>query len=273
MTESKPSILNPDDDAPDYDRLWSGIYAGGRRPRSPRARLAQASFDRAGTEARRAARLERETSGLLEVAMRAAVPPAPDPEVSAVFVESVQCIGALDWIVRRYSPRVIVLVRGLLNTVASWNQLDFVRNPRELATLAAYAHREWGVEPPPPGAPVIAHQTFVIATQMAMLRAARDRHADWTVASHEELCVDAPARLGALAISIGLGWSETANDAVRASNREGSDPFGTQRVTSIQPERWRERLSTEDLAEISGVVERFVHPAGGIRDRVQQLRR
>lgn len=243
--------------APDYARLWDGTFSGGVRPRSRRGRIAQVAFDRAGTEARRRARAGDGTSLLLQLALRTAQPPVAWPGPEHVFVKSVQCIGAVEWIVQRYSPRVIVLFRSVLNTVASWNQLDFVRNPREVAALALHARARWGVEPLPADAPPIAHQTFMIATQNAMLRSAQEAHPEWSVASHEGLCVDAPTRMGELAASVGLEWTDAAAEAVRASDRDGSDPFGTLRATSLQPDKWRERLTEADLTEIRSVLARF----------------
>lgn len=257
MRYGENPILAVDDPAREYDRLWRGIYGGGFRSHSVRGRIAQTAFDRAGTPARQRARAGEGTSALLQVAMRTAVPPQSGGAPESIFVKSVQCIGAVEWIVRRYSPRVIVLFRSVLNTVASWNQLDFVRNPREVAALALHARARWGVEPLPADAPAIAQQTFMIATQTAMLRAALAAHPEWTVASHEDLCVDAPTRMGELAASVGIEWTDAARDAVRASDRDGSDPFGTRRPTSLQPDRWRERLTESDLAQIRTVLARF----------------
>lgn len=257
MQYGESPILDPGDPAPDYERLWRGIYSGGLRSQNVRGRIAQAAFDRAGTAARRRARAGDGTSLLLQLAMRTAQPPTPDPDAVHLFVKSVQCIGAVDWIVNRHSPRVIVLFRSLLNTVASWYQLEFVRNPREVAALTAYARRSWGVEPPPPTAPAVAHQTFVVAVHTGMLRCAADRHPEWTVASHEEICLDPPARLRALAETVGLEWTEAADSAVRESDRDGNEPFSTNRVSQREPERWRERLTPDDVSEIRRVIDGF----------------
>ena len=243
--------------APDYERLWDGVFTGGARSRSRRGRVAQVAFDRAGTDARRLARAGCGTSPLLRLALHAAQPPVGVTGHEHVLVKSVQCIGALDWIDHRYSPTVIVVFRSILNTVASWHQLDFVRNPREWAVLVEYARREWSVSPPPATAPVIAHRAFVVAVQTAMLRRAADRHPAWTVVQHEALCEDVSARFRSLAATIGLEWSDAADESVRASDQDGSEPFGTKRVSSLQPERWRERLSDDDVNEIRGVTAMF----------------
>jgi hypothetical protein len=262
MRYGESPILAPGDAAPDYERMWNGILSGGRPPRDPRGRLGQFAFEQAGTEARRRARAGTGTSLWLQVAEQTAQPARTDPDARDVFVTSVQCVGALDWIAQRFSPRVIVLFRSLLNTVASWHEMTYMHNPKESATLAAFAQRAWGVDPPAPDAPLVAQRAFVVAVQFGLLRSAIARHPEWVVASHEELCGDASVRLRALAAAVGLDWSDAADDFVRASNEESDEPWGTKRLTHLQPERWRDRLGAEDVDAIREVVDRFPDRAG-----------
>lgn len=261
MRYGESPILDRSDPAPDYERLWRGILAGGLETRDPRGMLGQLAFERAGTQARRNARAGSGTSFLLRVAERTAQPPRPDLNAQHVFVTSVQCMGSLDWIVERFAPRVIILFRSLLNTIASWHELEYMRNPRETASITTYAWKHWRVEPPPSDAPEIAHRAFIVAVQTGMLRCAADDHPDWTTASHEELCVDAAARLPALAGQIGLDWTKAADDFIQDSNREGGGPWSTTRVTHLQPERWRDRLTPEDVSAINSVIDQFPEEA------------
>ena len=135
------------------------------------------------------------------------------------------------------------------------------RNPRESASLSAYAWKHWKVKPPASDAPVIAHRAFIVGVQTGMLRCAADTHPEWTVASHEDLCVDAAVRLPQLAGAVGLDWSPAADDFVQASNREGGDPWSTNRLTHLQPERWRDRLTPEDVRAINSVIDQFPEEA------------
>jgi hypothetical protein len=248
--------LAPDDPAPDYARLWHGAFAGGQPPHDPRGRLGQLAFHRAGTEARRRARSGAGTNLLLRLAAAAAQPPQPDLRARHVLVKSVQCTRALDWIDAHFAPRVILLFRSPLNTLASWRELGFVRNPRETQELTAYARSRWGVEAPGPDAPALAHQTFTFAVLTAAMHAAAAAHPRWTVAHHEDLCLDAPARFRALADSVGLEWTDEAEEFLRESDRGGAG-FATNRVTREQPDRWRERLDDDDVRIIHAVLDEF----------------
>jgi hypothetical protein len=252
--------VEPGAPAPEYRRLWAGAFAGGSRARGPRARLAEWTYQRAGTPARRSARRGGSISLWLQAALRTAEPAVADPSARNVVVKSVQCALALEWIAHEFAPRVVVLFRHPLNTIASWRDMGFVasatRNPREHAVLTEAAATRWGVVPPPADAPELAHHAFEFGVLTNALADAAAVHPDWIVARHEELCVDAPARLRELAEALGLDWSDAADRFVRASDREGAG-FATTRVASAQPDRWRDRLSTEDVDAIREVLRGF----------------
>jgi hypothetical protein len=253
--------LEPGQPARDYDRLWSGAFRGGAPSHSIAARLAVRAYDRAGVERRRAARQSGSPDPMLRAATRLAQPPgatstgARSSGAQHVLVKSVQCARSVEWVANRFEPAVIVLERNPLNTLASWQELGFVRNDTETRRLAEYARRRWDVEAPDER-DALSTQTFVFAVLMSAIKDAAKRHPEWLVVSHDELCSDAPSRLRALAERVGLGWTDEADEFVRASDRSGSG-YATNRRTSEQPERWRRRLSPGDVDTIQRVLDRF----------------
>jgi hypothetical protein len=162
----------------------------------------------------------------------------------------------LEWITDRFRPRVLVVERNPLNVLASWNELGYVRNPRETAALIVHARHRWGVEPPAVDAPHLALQAFVFAVLTSSLREAAEQHPEWVRTTHEELCVDAQARFAALATELGLVWGDRAASFVTESDADGT-PYRTQRRTEEQPDRWRERLDADQVATIRDVLGRF----------------
>jgi hypothetical protein len=260
MAFGENARLDPGAAAADYRRLWAGAFAGGVRASGIGARFAEWTYHRAGTPARRRARRGDDVSPWLQAALRTAVPPVADPEARHVVVKSVQCALAAEWISQEFGPRVVVLFRHPLNTIASWRDMGFeasvVRNPREHAVLVDVAATRWGVAPPPADAPEMAHHAFEFGVLTNALADAASRHPDWIVARHEELCVDAAVRLRQLAERVGLEWSDAADRFVRESDRDGAG-FATTRVASAQPDRWRDRLATEDVDAIRGVLRGF----------------
>lgn len=251
--------LQPGEIAPDYERLWAGVWSGAAPARGLAARIADRAYHHAGTEARRKARAGERVVPLLRIARRAARPPAADPGSANVVAKSVQCAWSIEWIVDRFTPVTVVLSRHPLNAIASWRDLGFVRNPRENDALARDAHDRWGVTPPASDAPLLAHQAFVYAVTASALADAAARHPDWIMVGHEDLCRDAAGGLRDLAARLGLVWTDAAEEFVAASDGDGSG-FATVRVAAEQRDRWRERLSTTEVDVVRSVLAEF--PAG-----------
>jgi hypothetical protein len=252
--------LDPGAVAPDYRRLWAGAFAGGLRAPGAAARFAEWTYHRAGTPARRRARRGDRISPWLQAALRTAAPPVADPRARHVVVKSVQCGLAVAWLAQEFGPQVVVLFRHPLNTIASWREMGFVasgdRNPREHEVIVATAAERWGIAPPPPDAPELARHAFEFGVLTNALADAAARNPGWVVARHEELCVDSAVRMRALAEQVGLEWSDDAERFVRDSNRDGAG-FATTRVASEQVDRWRDRLSADDVETIRAVLHGF----------------
>lgn len=250
--------LAPGDPAPDYERLWTGALAGGRRPGTWRDRLAWRLYEGTPLDERRDARATGRPSARLRLVRALAVPRAAEPNARHVVVKSVQSILAVDWIAQRFRPRVLVVERHPFNVLASWIELDFVRNPRESGTISVAARERWGLEPPGPDAPRLEHQAFHYGVLSSALRDAAARHPEWITTCHEHLCVDSVVRFRALAPTVGLEWGEAADHFVTDSDREGR-PYRTNRRAEEQPERWRERLDARQIATIRETLARFPH--------------
>lgn len=250
--------LSPGDHAPDVERLWAGALAGGRPAGTIRDRLARAIFERTPLDDLRAARAAGRASGRAGLAAKLAVARRAEPAAARVVVKSVQSALALDWIVDRFSPQVLLIERNPFNVLASWSELGYVRNPRESAAIAAHARARWGVDAPGDDAPHLAHQAFLFGVLTSALREAAAAHPEWVRTHHEDLCVDTVPRFRALAADVGLVWGDAAEHFVTESDREGT-PYRTQRRTEDQPDRWRDRLDAEQVATIRATLARFPH--------------
>lgn len=264
LRHGETPILAPGDAAPDLERLWAGALGGGRRSRTPRARFAWRLYERTPVERRRAARAGEGTDLRLRVAAALAVPPQPDLAPRHVVVKSVQCALSLEWIVDRFHPRVLVVERHPFNVLASWIDLGFLRNPREVARVAQEGERRWGVTPPKPVAPHLEHQAFHLGVLASSLRESIAAHPEWVRTTHEHLCLDPAARLRAVATALGLEWGDAAERFVAESDAEEpgageSTPYRTRRRAADQPDRWRSRLDAAQVDTIRAVLDRFPH--------------
>jgi hypothetical protein len=251
-------VLEPGDDAPDFSRLWAGAFAGGRYAGTTRDRLARALYARVPVPVRWEAWLGGRVDPRLRVVTPLAVPRVAVPEARHVVVKSVRAELALDWVADRFGPTVLVVERNPLNVLASWIELDFVRDPREADALAGEARRRWGVPALDPGASQLERQAFAFGVRAAGLRDSLDRHPEWIRTTHEALCVDSEPRFAALAGALGLTWGDAARDFLAQSDAAGSG-YRTRRPTSEQPDRWRERLDAEQVATIRATLARFPH--------------
>jgi hypothetical protein len=255
--------LAPGERDDDFERLWEGAFAGGRYARTARDRAARAVFARTPVADRWEAWLGGKVSAPLRLAARLAVPRVAEPNARYVVVKSVRAELMTEWVAERFLPHVLVVERDPRNVLASWIELDFVRDPREAASVAGYARRRWDVAAPGPNEPQLVQQAFYYGVLAAALRDAAERHPEWRRVTHEHLCVDTPARFATLAAGLGLEWGDAAHAYLVSSDAEGTG-YDTRRPTTAQPDRWRERLDPDQVATIRTTLARF--PVGLLQD-------
>jgi hypothetical protein len=248
--------LAPGEHDVDLERLWQGALAGGRYAGTPRDRVARALYRRTAVRDRWEAWLGGKVSPALRATAVLAVPRVAVPGARHVVAKSVRAELMLEWVVDRFRPTVLVVERDPLNVLASWIELDFVRDPREAAALASHARRNWGLTAPDRDEPQLAQQAFAFGVQASALRDAARRHPEWAVVTHEHLCVESDARFATLASRLGLEWGAAAGAYLAASDTEGTG-YATRRPTADQPARWRDRLDEDQVATIRAVLARF----------------
>ncbi len=256
MRHGENPVLDPGESAPDYERLWFGAFAGGRPDPGVRARIGQRAYRSVDTSVRQRARAGEGVAAALRIAQRLARPPLSDPGARHVLVKSVQCARSIEWIQQRFDPRIVLLLRHPLNVLSSWRDLGFVRNPRETASMSQTAWLRWGIAAPDSAAPQLAQQAFMFGVLTESLLEAAERHPEWVIEHHEALCDDAPARMRNLAADLGLTWTPEAEEFIRDSDRVG-EGFDTRRVARDQADRWRTRLTDEEVDVIRGVLKSF----------------
>jgi hypothetical protein len=257
-----PALAAGDVDA-DYHRLFAGAFAGGRYAGTLRDKAARRIYGGVPIEDRWRAWLDGRVSPRLRLVSTLAVPRVAVPGEHNVIVKSVRSELAMEWLVAQFQPRVLLVERNPLNVLASWIELEYVRDSREAAAVAVHAQARWGIEPPAATEPRLVHQTFEYGVLACALRDAAAKHDDWTVAHHEQLCGDPVAEFRALADTLGLVWNDAASAFVTESDREGTG-YQTNRRATEQPDRWRARLDDEQVATIRSTLERF--PASLMRD-------
>ncbi len=123
-------VLEADDDDRDYERLFTGAFAGGRYAGTWRDKIARRLYGGTPVDDRWRAWLGGSVSPTLRLVTQLAVPRVGVPGAEHVIVKSVRSELAMDWIVARFRPQVLLVERNPLNVLASWIELDYVRDPR-----------------------------------------------------------------------------------------------------------------------------------------------
>jgi hypothetical protein len=241
--------------APLWDAVWSG-----RLPRMRGWKL------RAGRAALRMPRAVRDPLTRRYASVASRLPGGPKRTV----VKSIYSAFAVEWLVARYQPRVIAVQRNPLNVVSSWRQLGL--HGFDLGERPAVRERvldRLGLRPPSPLLSELGRLAWAVGLLTTVLGEAAARHPEWLLLTHEDLCVDPPARFREVFDRLGLPWSAEVARFLAESDRPG-EGFVEVRVAAEQPDRWRKRLSDAEVDEVSEVLRAFPQrgwlraPAGAV---------
>ena len=174
-----------------------------------------------------------------------------------VVVKSIYAQFAVDWLLRNYRPKVIVIQRHPLNVVSSWLELGV----DGFDLLSRPVVRERYLEPlgiPQPAR--YASRTQLTATWVGLLSTVLaehvERHPEWLLVTHEELCEEPEASIHRVCMTLGLTWTDEVARFLADSNRPGQG-FSNVRVTREQSTRWRSRLTGSQIMEIEAVLAQF----------------
>jgi hypothetical protein len=248
------AILDVEDAAPSYERLWRGAFAGGRLPTSLAPRLAACAFAGLAPERRRLARRGESIDLRTRAVLWGARPLGARSDVDAVVVKSVNAALSVEWIYEHLDrPKVLVVRRDPRNVLASWSAMGFgPPGPRVIGAMTEVARRRWHLDLQV-GDDAAVRSAALCACLMLGLHDGLRRHPEWSVVSHEAACRDPEVVLAAAAAEVGLEFGERARTFVRDSNREGTG-YATDRVAQDLPDQWRERLSTEQIDAIESIM-------------------
>lgn len=257
-------LLSPDREAPEYERLWTyafGLASVGSVDRARRA-AAHRLLRRVPPERVRAA-LRGVGPGLpVRTSEWLAVPEEPVTLTGNLVVKTINAPLAVEWIARRFRPRIAIVLRNPLSILSSWARLEWLGRPGDdmLDHVAPSVQEELARRLPIPGPPgeatVVARSAWMIGAFTCALQDAAARNPAWALVTHEELCEAPGTHYPALASSLGLEWGVGADRALAEMNRpgEGMDPF---RVASELKDVWRSRLGTEQIEEARSVLDQF----------------
>jgi hypothetical protein len=255
-------VLVENDIARDYEQLWESALTSGLRPTALRTLLSRGVLRVAPIQW-----IDRIVEGnpnlearSLQGALRLLARPRQAGGASQLLVvKSVHSAFALDFLTSRWPMEVVIVFRNPLNAIASWLEMGF--QPRHFEDddrIRAGVIERLGL----PGPNGNDHVTGVAYTYMVLtlsLRAAAAANPQWHTVVHEDLCANPVLGFAQLFEELRLPFSGPVANWVRSSDREGS-AFETNRVASEQANRWRRRLSPEQVRKILAMAESFGLP-------------
>jgi hypothetical protein len=257
-------VLTESDRAPrGYEQLWKKSLAGFRQSRYQGAlawKLDQGEKTMLDLWRAMCDHANPRISARLRLLTWLARPPSASADADRVIVKSVHAPLALEWIWARLRPQTLVVLRHPLNVIASWLELGWggcalEANPTVRARFAG----RWDLPQLEGDASRLQRLAWEAGLFTCALRDGVDRHPEWIAVSHEDLCIDPVLRFRDLFRRIDYQWSQKAKDYLEETNRPG-EGWSTYRVAADQPERWRRRLSREQISEIWSVLSRISAP-------------
>jgi hypothetical protein len=262
-------ILVPGDAVPGvYRRLWAGALGttGRREPMTGRVARRLYRHALAGSSVYESDEWPLARRAQLRTSI-ALARPCGDPPNGHVVVKTIYAVFALRWICAEWDPELVIVLRSPLNMVASFLALGWgppLDSELPFRESESAAMRAWETLLPshtltaqPGKALGLRRLTWQLAAMRAVLQQLAASRPDAIVLHHEEVCQDPYASFAAVSHSLGLPSGDAVDDYLHTSNRAGSAPFDTSRVTSQQPEAWRDRLTAEQVREVREIMSQF----------------
>jgi hypothetical protein len=245
-----------------YEQLWARAFRGFRQDRLTWRLVQLMKNERRDSDLWRAMcdHANPWVSPRLRVMASLAVPPWRREPADVVIVKSVYASLALEWVASRFRPLVVVSLRHPLNVISSWAEIGW--GGCALDTHPKIHDRfgpRFRLPQLGPGSSSLDRVAWEVGLFTSVLHAVAEDHQDWIVVSHEDLCADPAGRFRRLYEQIGLTWTDSTDRFLEGSNRPGTG-YSLDRVAADQPERWRKRLSPDQLREIWAVLSRFRAP-------------
>jgi hypothetical protein len=182
-----------------------------------------------------------------------------------VVVKEVAALMSVEWIARRYRPKVVIVVRHPCPVILS--ELEQGTSPED-SIMALLRQRELFRDHLEPWRRSIeaASTPFeklaaVWAARHRVIANAINRNRDWLVLSYEPLCLDPQKVFRWITYRLGLVWTcDLENYVEYTSSRNVPGHYKSVRISRLQPEKWKARITATEAESVRKMVERFRLP-------------
>ena len=173
-------------------------------------------------------------------------------------MKSIDVPLALEWLVARVRPQVVLVRRHPLDVVASRVQLGFLDDTVGYLDERAVATRleRWQSPARPVDARSFAHLVWMAGFAMSAYADVASAHPEFHVVDHERLCSDPTREFQRLVTNLGLVWTDDCHEYLKVSNRPGTG-WETNRISAKQPGKWQTTLTGEQREEARELLGQF----------------
>jgi hypothetical protein len=183
-------------------------------------------------------------------------PPATDR--GRVVAKSIHAQLSIEWLADAFDVDVVLLLRHPANVLASWLELNLKDGRNETLEHSTAVRTRyldpWGIGPPGPDP--IEQMSWRICLLAAAIEDVSNRHPEWPVRRHEQLCVNPVHEFEQLYGDLRLDWAPSSEEFLRAHNAPGSG-FVIDRIASELSDSWKTRLDDRHLDTLRRVVGTF----------------
>ena len=193
----------------------------------------------------------------LRISIRLAKPMYAVRDTAMVrVVRSVQVALALEWLVARIDPRVVLVRRHPFDVIASRVKLGFLQHSDEYLDERAVAEHveRWPCPPRPTNGDAYTHLVWLTAFEMTAFDETAAAHPEFVVVDHEAMCLDPLPQFRRLAADLGLEWTDQCDRYLQTSDTPG-DGFDTKRVSAAQSGKWKTVLSEDQVQRAREMLE------------------
>ena len=185
-----------------------------------------------------------------------------------VVIKEVAAFMSLEWIVERYHPDVLVVIRHpCAVALSNKNRNAFVSEQQRIERLLENQllvdeHLDLKT------ISVLKQVTTPLevyaaswAVKNKIFVNAMNRHPQWQVISYEQLCQSPMKTFRSIFERYQLDWNEDVRQFIaQTTTNEVVDPFAISRVTEQQIDKWKTAMTKAEVAEVKNIVEPFELP-------------
>lgn len=183
-----------------------------------------------------------------------------------VVIKEVNPMAAA-WLLERYRPRVVLLLRHPAAIAASYWSLGWREIERQTAKIPAALLDALGGDARAAARSASgfwAHHAVLQAVAMRLGIDALASDPDHRIVRYEDICTEPESEFRQLFEFAGLQWDGAVAGRVHQHSsplsNAGTRAFGTSRNSASMPDSWRQNVTAADLQQMADVYRRFALP-------------